>query len=193
MTVKEALAVVDVALALKGLTRLQALVFRYTQEGLNYTEIAKNYSYKTKHVKKVRLKLWQHFSKVFGEKVTKTNIQSVLRRQTQYRVTRVELLDKIAHKRATGNYYQNQRKVVNIAAFYRRTQELATLEQWIVGDRYLLIVLLGMGRIGTVIVKAQQVQEQFEYVIERWGTRGFLRGQRLKPSFALALRKKAEL
>lgn len=30
MTVKEALAVVDVALALKGLTRLQALVFRYT-------------------------------------------------------------------------------------------------------------------------------------------------------------------
>jgi len=170
MTVEEALAIVDVALAPMGLTDLQELVFRYTWEGLNYTEIAKNSSYKIIYIKEVGSKLWQHLSKAFGEKVTKTNVQSVLRRQTQYQVQRVELPSITVPERVTGKHHQDWREVVDVSVFYGRIQELATLEQWIVSDRCRLVVLLGMGGIGKTVLAvklAQQVQEQFEYVIWR--------------------------
>ena len=58
----------------------------------------------------------------------------------------------------------------DVSVFYGRTEELATLEQWIVRDRCRLIVLLGMGGVGktALAVKVgQQVQSEFDYVIWR--------------------------
>lgn len=78
MTIEEALVVADGALAPKGLTDLQALVLRYTCIGKGYAEIAEDSGYEVAYIKEVGSKLWQQLSKVFGEKVTKTNIQSVL-------------------------------------------------------------------------------------------------------------------
>jgi WD40 repeat protein len=57
-----------------------------------------------------------------------------------------------------------------VSTFYGRVDELATLEQWIRHDRCRLIAILGMGGMGktTLAVKlAEQVQDEFEYVIWR--------------------------
>ncbi|BAY73560.1 WD-40 repeat-containing protein (plasmid) [Trichormus variabilis NIES-23] len=57
-----------------------------------------------------------------------------------------------------------------ISVFYGRKEEVTILEQWIVDERCQLVALLGMGGIGKTALSikfAQQIQEEFEYVIWR--------------------------
>ncbi len=56
------------------------------------------------------------------------------------------------------------------SVFYGRTEELATLEQWIVKDRCRMVAILGMGGIGksSLVAKlAKQIQGDFKYVVWR--------------------------
>ncbi|MBD2242837.1 NB-ARC domain-containing protein [Nostoc sp. FACHB-888] len=56
------------------------------------------------------------------------------------------------------------------SVFYGRTEELTTLEQWILNEHCQLIAVLGIGGIGKTALSvkfAQQIQENFEYVIWR--------------------------
>ncbi|MDJ0575110.1 MAG: NB-ARC domain-containing protein [Xenococcaceae cyanobacterium MO_234.B1] len=65
---------------------------------------------------------------------------------------------------------QDWGEAIDVSIFYGRTEELATLETWIQTDHCRLVAVLGMGGIGktALAVKiAQQLQEQFEYVIWR--------------------------
>jgi putative ribosome biogenesis GTPase RsgA len=58
-------------------------------------------------------------------------------------------------------------EAVDVSIFYGRTEDLATLEQWILGDRCRLVALLGMGGIGKTSLTAklgEQIQGEFEYV-----------------------------
>ncbi|WP_407883088.1 NB-ARC domain-containing protein [Scytonema sp. NUACC26] len=58
----------------------------------------------------------------------------------------------------------------DVSIFYGRSDELAQLEQWIVTERCRLVGLVGMGGIGKThlsVKLAEQIQEQFDYVIWR--------------------------
>ncbi|BAC92297.1 NB-ARC domain-containing protein [Gloeobacter violaceus] len=65
---------------------------------------------------------------------------------------------------------QDWGEAVDVSLFYGRTEELATLEGWLVRERCRLVALLGMGGIGksTLAVKlARQTQEHFEHLVWR--------------------------
>ena len=91
-----------------------------------------------------------------------------------FRAFRLELVDddygKVPKQNITSNVCTDWGEAVDVSIFYGRTEELITLEQWIVADRCRLIFLAGMGGIGktSLSVKlAEQIQGEFEYVIWR--------------------------
>ncbi|BAZ52458.1 WD-40 repeat-containing protein [Nostoc sp. NIES-4103] len=81
-----------------------------------------------------------------------------------------------------SNQIQDWGEAIDVSVFHGRTTELEKTQQWIVQERCRLVVLLGMGGIGKTafsVKLAQEIQDQFEYVI--W------RSLRLTPSLEVIL------
>ena len=185
MSVEEALVILEAGLAQGRLTRIQELVFRQAWEGQSYSQIAANYGYDAGYIKSVASQLWRILSKALGEKVTKSNVQSVLKRRP-YPTSVLAIPVTLSHTdngnalKATVNgldsqttatsRHQDWGEAIDTSFFYGRTVELTTLRKWIVNDRCRLVALLGMGGIGKTALSvklAQQLENQFEYTIWR--------------------------
>mgnify|MGYP005840425829 CR=1 FL=1 len=83
MNNEEALAIVERALSEEHLSKLQAKVFQHAWEEESYLEIARKLGYEVGYIKQTGSQLWQLLSDAFGEKVTKSNIQLVLKRKAR--------------------------------------------------------------------------------------------------------------
>lgn len=161
MTVEE--AIVEHVIEQAQLNKIQALVFRQAWQGKSYLEIAVASGYDAGYIKDTGSKLWQRLSEVYGVKITKTNFQKVLKQ--------------VAYKTLPANQSEVQLKhradwgeAIDVSIFYGRSQELITLQSWIVQDRCRLVTLLGMGGMGktSLSVKlAEEIQSEFECLIWR--------------------------
>ena len=193
MNDEEALAIVERALSEERLSKLQVTVFRQAWEDQSYQEIARNSGYEIGYVKQTGSQLWQLLSQAFGEKVTKSNVQLVLKRKAREGEigNREWGIGTQETEKFRNRGIEEQRKISNspfpirhsplptrtdwgdatdVSAFYGRAEELATLERWIIKDRCRLVGLYGMGGIGktSLSVKlAKQNQSEFDYVIWR--------------------------
>jgi WD40 repeat protein/transcriptional regulator with XRE-family HTH domain len=71
---------------------------------------------------------------------------------------------------STSNTRLDWGEAIFNSVFYGRTEELTTLEQWILHEHCQLVALLGIGGIGKTALSvkfAQQIKDNFEYVIWR--------------------------
>lgn len=192
MDVQQALDFVDtLVFEKKGkrLTDLQRLLLHssWSEPHLRYHDIAQNYGYSVSYLKQdIGPKLWQLLSEVCGEKVSKTNFRSALIRRSHHTdvnsvieddspiITETESMittqDSLISIDWVTKRYQDWGDAPDVSVFYNRTEELAKLQQWIIGDSCRLVVLLGMGGIGKThlsIKLAEQIQDHFEYLIWR--------------------------
>jgi len=186
MTIDEALVFLDSVLKQEYLNDIHILVLRQAWEGRSYPEIAKSAGYDAEYIKFVGFQLWHVLSRLFGEKVTKSNVQSVMRRKAQQAQVTVALpnsqishnineqidrsgaiADRVATDVTKLNKTINWGEAIDVSIFYGRAEELALLEQWLIVDRCRLVTLLGMGGIGKTslsIKVAESIQEQFDYI-----------------------------
>ena len=96
MTIEDALNIVDSVLENKSLSTIQEAIFRQTWEGKTYSEIAEKAGYDAAYIRDVGYKLWQLLSEAFSDRVTKNNLQVVLRRYSNRSVN--------ANSNTVGNY-----------------------------------------------------------------------------------------
>jgi hypothetical protein len=84
MTSQEAIALIEHLLQSANkkqkLNDIQSIIFLETWEGHSYQEIADRLLYKHDYIKRVGSLLWRNLSQITGEKVSKQNLQAVLRR-----------------------------------------------------------------------------------------------------------------
>ena len=79
-------------------------------------------------------------------------------------------LSKSDYTKSKINQRQDWGEAICVSNFNGRTEELATLEQWILRDGCQLVALLGIGGIGKTCLSiklAKQIQDQFECVVWR--------------------------
>lgn len=191
LDIEEALQVIDTALAPAALNDIQERVFRGVWEGHSYEKIAENTNYESEYIKHIGYQLWQRLSQSLGEKVTKSNLQSVLRRKVSQlqelaassNISEIHIQNKnfqsdstklFSHESNFENVTVSKRydwgEAINITSFYGRTEEVTLLQQWILEDHCQLVTLLGMGGIGkTALARkfVEQVQNQFDCLIWR--------------------------
>jgi WD40 repeat protein len=200
MDIQQALAFVDTLIfekTGKHLTDLQRRVLHsfWSDPHLRYHDIAETYGYSVNYLKQdIGPKLWQLLSECCGEKISKANFRSALERrwhQTDIKNTNVIVEGNLPLKTLTQQViptpessspkmndtplekmktYQDWGDAPDVSVFYNRTEELTTLEKWIVNDGCRLVVLRGMGGIGKThlsIKLAEQIQHNFEYLIWR--------------------------
>jgi NB-ARC domain len=155
MNGNEALSIIDRILTTNHQPKLkdiQTTVVLQIWDGKSYPEIGKQLGYEPDYIKQVAAHLWQQLSKITPERVSKSNIRSILQ-QYQISLTKTDWGE-----------------AIDVSNFYDRQPELQILDNWITQQHCRFIGIFGWSGIGKTALSiklAQQLESQFEYVIWR--------------------------
>ena len=165
MSSEEAIALVTRLLERRRLTTVQKIVFEQSWQGQKYSDMGIQEGYDLGYIKDVGSELWRSLSKALNEKVTKNNLHDVLQRYVEQQ----EEAQQIAKSQAI-NARINWGEAIDVSIFYGRSEELTKLKLCILQDHCRIITIIGMGGMGKTsfaIKLAQEIQEEFDFVIWR--------------------------
>ena len=165
MMADDALALLDPLLQQGHLNDIQEQIFRHCWEGETYADMAESMGYDAGYVKDTGAKLWHFLSEELGERVTKSNVQSVLKRHSRSPATLaiatpapVEPLSAPSVPTASVPTI-DWGEAIDVSTFYGRTDELDLLQHWILQDNCRSISILGMGGIGKTSLSVRLAEE----------------------------------
>ena len=171
---EEALDYIEKVLPPGSLNKIKALVFRQAWEGQGYAAIAEKIGYDTDYIKGVAAQLWKSLSSTLGKKVTKKNFRPLLLqklsgqelsdRKTQLSPTPAINLSPVSTRCCDWG------TATDVSIFYGRETELLKVKHYILIDHCRLVALLGLGGMGktSLSVKvAEEIQDNFDYIIWR--------------------------
>jgi NB-ARC domain len=138
------------------LTDLEKAAFQGAWENLTYQEMGQDdrFPYSDRTLKDAGSRLFKLLSKVWGEKVSKTNFKSALERHCT--------LHTVNDRRHDWG------DAIEVPLLFGREQELGQLEQWVTTPRSRLVALVGMGGMGKTALAVklvEQVQSAFELFV----------------------------
>jgi hypothetical protein len=178
----------------KRLNSLQKAILRGTWQNLKYPEIAKTEIRSAKYVKGVGFKLWNLLSEMLGEEMNQSNFRAVMEKtklaidlsnsatdfaqvnsfnfgSTIVHCPNVSQTDpknpNIHRQDACATNKKDLSEMPNLSTFYGRTQELTTLEKWILQEKCRLVTILGISGIGKTAISIkliQQIADKFDYI-----------------------------
>ncbi|MCT7960960.1 NB-ARC domain-containing protein [Laspinema sp. D1] len=177
----------------KHLDSLQRTILEGTLENLTYHQVAENYHCSKDHAKRVASELWRLLSDVLGEEVKKVNLKSILEQiefshisnfgseSTQifgninfcselysHPPSTQERSDTTTEHPSQPRYDLSEAPDVN--RLYSRTEELATLKQWILAEHHRIVTITGLSGMGKTSLARQLVEEikpNFERILWR--------------------------
>ncbi|MEM8642054.1 MAG: AAA family ATPase [Cyanobacteria bacterium P01_G01_bin.54] len=161
------------------LSEVDKLILTGTWSGLTYDEMANTSDYSLNYLMRdVAPRLWKLLSKVYGERVSKSNYRAVCDRYAEPEtpqsvpVTPAVLTSSPATVLDKPDW--GDAPDVPDSGFFGRVKELAELENWLLneagGDRCRLVTLWGLPGIGKTSLArrlADQVKDDFEFVVWR--------------------------
>jgi NB-ARC domain len=187
MDIAEALKIADnlvFASRNKHLNDLERSIIEGVCQGKKYSQIAQDNYCEQSHVNDVAASLWKSVSDVVGEQVKKTNFRSTIERHHSKNISssfveqislvnicsEVTLNHQPNHTQqvARSNTPQYLKTIPDLIPFYRRTQELDSLKQWIITEQSRSIVISGTACIGKTALARQlleDIKDEFEDIV----------------------------
>lgn len=173
----------------KHLDSLQRAILEGAWEGKGYQDIAQEYHCSSDHVRKSASKLWKLLSELLGEEVKKKNVRSLIENGVfSYYNDVVHIGNQI---NVCNDLYKPSKKPKNRSPstpsnkseprhdlsqapeynrFYNRSDELATLKQWILTEHSRIVTLTGLSGIGKTALARQlveQIKDNFDRILWR--------------------------
>lgn len=91
MTIEDILLTVELTLKPINLSPIQELILRQVWEGKSYAQIAKKAGYNPDYIKTTGSQLWQEFSKILGEPITKRNFHCAIKRRVSQQQVKISI------------------------------------------------------------------------------------------------------
>jgi hypothetical protein len=177
------LSLIDKTIEPLYLNSTQEIVLRETWNGKTYSEIAYEHNYDSEYIKTVGCNLWQNLSNAFDEQINKSNFVPLMRQRTirfldqekprplllQAQSATVEANNEIPGIKEVEDYKLcHWTTAPHIENFIGRETEFKLLESWSKEPECNCIIVSGMvgcGKTTLVTQFAQEVKDQFDYVI----------------------------